>query len=357
MSEAQHFYQAIGELQATLVIAEGGTKFLAIGEEQYLVSVPVRVEKKYQNKYQGQQVFWRVYPQAMEQRLGFRVVTFADQPKIGHGQFTLQGDWVESGELRIWRNADASRINAYNWRPRSLPISWDSAPPPDEAFWQLKAELVGGTFKIVAADGPFPHPPRLEQTLRSRPRKQQPGQHQLEYEPETTPEDVRWEELIPVSGKLELTIKLNTLPQVVKTNGQCHFKVDCDGRVVQISMKQKQWNKLETASATYPQWVAAIAGQMGAATKDGFVLEQPNIQVFERKVREGEPATQVEAEAVLASSSQQPNATSEAEAQAGVKTAQAETKPPEKPDPLAKPSAPQGEPKPKKIGKFNVEVR
>jgi hypothetical protein len=30
-------------------------------------------------------------------------------------------------------------------------------------------------------------------------------------------------------------------------------------------------------------WVAAIAGQLGTTTPDGFVLEQPNIQVFEKK--------------------------------------------------------------------------
>jgi len=114
---------------------------------------------------------------------------------------------------------------------------------------------------------------------------------------------------------------------------------------------------LETASATYSQWVVVIAGQMGAATKDGFVLEQPNIQVFERKVREDEPLKQVEAEAAETRASQQPSATSEAGTQAEGKIAQTETKLLEKPDPLAKPSAPQAEPKPKKIGKFNVEVR
>jgi hypothetical protein len=30
-------------------------------------------------------------------------------------------------------------------------------------------------------------------------------------------------------------------------------------------------------------WVAAIGGQTGKATADGFLLEQPNIQVFEKK--------------------------------------------------------------------------
>ncbi|HCF26784.1 MAG TPA: hypothetical protein DEV81_06150, partial [Cyanobacteria bacterium UBA11049] len=37
---------------------------------------------------------------------------------------------------------------------------------------------------------------------------------------------INWEEMIPVSGKLELTIKINTLPQAQKVNGVCNFKVE-----------------------------------------------------------------------------------------------------------------------------------
>jgi hypothetical protein len=33
-------------------------------------------------------------------------------------------------------------------------------------------------------------------------------------------------------------------------------------------------------------WVAAIAGKMGEPLHGGFVLDQPNIQVFERKLKE-----------------------------------------------------------------------
>ena len=43
-------------------------------------------------------------------------------------------------------------------------------------------------------------------------------------------------------------------------------------------MKQKQWTKLETADSAYAQWVAALSGKLGAATSDGFVLEEPNIK-------------------------------------------------------------------------------
>jgi hypothetical protein len=36
-------------------------------------------------------------------------------------------------------------------------------------------------------------------------------------------------------------------------------------------------------------WVAAIAGRMGKRTAEGFALEEPAIQVFERKAKP-EPA-------------------------------------------------------------------
>jgi len=357
MAEAQHFYQAIGELRGILVVAEDGTKFLQTEPERHPVFVPLKVEKKYLDKYQGQQVCWRVYPKAVEQGLAFDVVTLADVPKNGLGQFKLQDDWVESGQLQIWRNAIPGSVDADNWRPRLLPVSWSDAPPADGAFWQLQAKLINGTLKIVAAEGPFPHPLRLEKLPESKSQRQGLGtplpKPQLKREQSIAIETISWEEVTPVSGKLELTIKLSTLPQVLKANGEFHFKVDCNGRVVRISAKQKQWSKLETASATYPQWVAAVAGQMGAATADGFVLEQPSIQVFERKVREAEPHKQVEAEGTLSSSSQQLSATSEAGAEAKAKTPQAETKLSDKPGPLANPPAL----KPKKTGKFNVEVQ
>jgi hypothetical protein len=36
-------------------------------------------------------------------------------------------------------------------------------------------------------------------------------------------------------------------------------------------------------------WVAAIAGKMGEPMHGGFVLNEPNIQVFERKPKEPKP--------------------------------------------------------------------
>jgi len=92
-------------------------------------------------------------------------------------------------------------------------------------------------------------------------------------------------------GKLELIIKINEFPNNVETNKDNWktFELDCDGRVVSVTVKPKIWKKLEDAVANYPQWVAAISGKMGESTSNGFVLSEPSIQVFEKKPKEPKP--------------------------------------------------------------------
>lgn len=98
---------------------------------------------------------------------------------------------------------------------------------------------------------------------------------------------------MPVPGKLEVTIKINELPesQTVE-NGWKQFEVDCAGKIVNVKVRPKVWKKLEDAQANFPMWVAAIAGKIGAKTATGFVLDEPNIQVFERKPKEPKPEEQ-----------------------------------------------------------------
>lgn len=87
-----------------------------------------------------------------------------------------------------------------------------------------------------------------------------------------------------VTGRLELTIKINELPEAVEVeNGWRQFTIDCNGRSVQITVKPKVWRKLTDAAANYPMWVGAVSGSMGTSIKGGFILENPSIQVFEKK--------------------------------------------------------------------------
>ena len=92
-------------------------------------------------------------------------------------------------------------------------------------------------------------------------------------------------------GKLEITIKISEFPADVQTveNGWKSFDLDCDGTVFTVTLKPKVFKKLEQAQENYPMWVGAIAGKLGAATDKGFILDQPSIQVFEKKPKAPKP--------------------------------------------------------------------
>jgi len=112
-----------------------------------------------------------------------------------------------------------------------------------------------------------------------------------------------------------------------------------------------------------------LTGKLGAATADGFVLEEPNIQVFLRQQSKqvNEPKELDAPAQVQATVSAPPKVASSSGAATRAKIPQVKTqagetttalpKPEEKPDPLAQPFTPNSETKPKKIGKFNVQVR
>ena len=72
MAEAQHFYQAIGEVVGILVVAADGTKILDTGAEHYPAFVSGKIQHKYQDKSQGSLVCWRVYPTLRRQQLAFQ---------------------------------------------------------------------------------------------------------------------------------------------------------------------------------------------------------------------------------------------------------------------------------------------
>jgi len=63
-------------------------------------------------------------------------------------------------------------------------------------------------------------------------------------------------------------------------------RFNCPVPLFTATVKPKVFKKLQDAQANYPEWVAAIAGKLGNPTENGFVLDEPNIQVFEKKPKE-----------------------------------------------------------------------
>ena len=98
---------------------------------------------------------------------------------------------------------------------------------------------------------------------------------------------------MPIPGKLEVTIKINQLPTETSTdkNGWTKFRIDCgNGRVVEAKVRPRMWNKLTEAAASGKPWVSAITGRMGGALGQGFLLDEPAVQVFIKEpAPQGEP--------------------------------------------------------------------
>ena len=89
-----------------------------------------------------------------------------------------------------------------------------------------------------------------------------------------------------IPGKLEVTVKINQLPQAKSASAQTMlFAIQADGKAVVVEVKNKVWNNLKAAAEKYPQWVAAITGKIGADVAGGFRLETPAVQVFEKKAK------------------------------------------------------------------------
>lgn len=93
-------------------------------------------------------------------------------------------------------------------------------------------------------------------------------------------------------GKVELVIKISEYPAEVATvqNGWKEFQIENGGRLFVITVPPRVFKKLDEARANYPEWVAAIAGQLGPQKGETFTVLQPNIQVFEKKPKEPKPA-------------------------------------------------------------------
>jgi hypothetical protein len=64
-----------------------------------------------------------------------------------------------------------------------------------------------------------------------------------------------------IGGKLQVTIKINELPQPTTVgNGLQQFGLNCDGRIISVTVKRKIYKKLtDAASSNYLQWVAAMS--------------------------------------------------------------------------------------------------
>ena len=162
--------------------------------------------------------------------------------------------------------------------------------------------LAKGGFRYDLDGQPAGEVTPEQQTFAQSPRARKPATAAAESTapptPAAAPAGIPLTELLPeliamaIPGKLDVTLKINALPQAKPASpGTMLFAVQAEGRTVLVELKNKAWNSLKTAAESYPQWVAAITGKMGAAIEGGFRLDGPAVQVFEKKVKPEATAT------------------------------------------------------------------
>ena len=87
-----------------------------------------------------------------------------------------------------------------------------------------------------------------------------------------------------LNGKIDITLKFSQLPnQIIDYSSDKEFLLNADGTEVTVRLSSHLFQRLEQANQRYSSWVCLLEGKMGASTEKGFVLDEPKIQVFEKK--------------------------------------------------------------------------
>ena len=287
-----------------IVVTESGTTFCADLRQSAQKQCAEDSEKITESQ------IWSCYPRQIEEapwlKLTLKNIRSPKTIREHINFFLIRGVIVSQDltankfEIEIRRNLQPPK-NGRQWnkfKPFTLNIVGNLPNGSVNQFWELACSLDG--YNLVLEDAhlvstdlnsanialsepsPIPKPPVVKQAESSVKKDHPTIQAQ-------TPKNIDLgDNEMATAGKLELTIKINSFPEDVKTveNGWKRFELDCDGVIASITVKPKIFKKLEDAVANYPMWVAAIAGKMGSRTKDGFVLENASITTFERKPKE-----------------------------------------------------------------------
>ncbi len=308
---------------------------------------------------------WQVYPQT--QPLRFQLVRMkplrpedTDSLELSSrresDEFTVVGE-IEScldGTVTIWirRNEQPRKgeENKLEYQPFILTLVGSVVPIAEVGqIWDLKVRRSGSDLVILQGQpyDPASDPDRHRRNIKATAfrkavtptneavaKKNSPSKHpgnesqpkpqgktepqQIEATPSSDSTDVPTEsqtdaptptaantDISLTSGKMEVVVKLNQFPDDVRTvdKGWREFIVDTGSVMVTVTVKPKAFGALEQAKLDYPNWVAAISGQMGERTTTGFRLESASIKVFERKAKDASQPVQTTSQEISSLSS------------------------------------------------------
>ena len=156
-------------------------------------------------------------------------------------------------------------------------------PPP-------KAKLLDADSATMETHQAFTPPIRklkdAEQRQVHAPATAAPVAAQIQTIPPILPLTIEEIRAIATPAKISLTCKLNQVPshrELSDKRIEFYLKDGESDRIFTVQMKPKMFKKLSDHG--FADWVAAITGEIGAATETGFELINAAVQVFEKKTK------------------------------------------------------------------------
>jgi len=331
LQHSEQFYQAIGMVEGIFIPGEPANQGeLVIEGQPYPTWIRSSLLKHLRP---GAVQRFRVYPRYFkaQEQWTFTVKFIDNLLKYLPNQFTFRGNWCQRQGIPLLQVRQIRREG----KPFYLPLEWPDAPEPAEEFWVLQCQFTGKEIVVQQAEGPYLPPPSVQQSLDSvlPPVKQPPSKEHQAANPAAaqaqSSRSIAEVKAMAIPAKVEITCKFSEVPPTREVAGGIEFYLAEGDYLLTVRVKPKQFNKL--LNHGYTDWIAAVTGQLGAATVTGFELANANLQVFERKPKP----------------SQTPAEASSTPADSPASTTQAK---------LTPPARPQERPEPKGLLK-NIQVR
>jgi len=283
LQHSEQFYQAIGTVEGTFLPGEPASQGeLVINGQHYPTWIRFSLLKHLRP---GEVQRFRVYPRYFkaQEQWTFTVKVIDNLHKHLPGEFTLRGNWCQRQGTTLLQ----VRQTRKEGKPFYLPLQWPDAPEPADEFWVLKCQFTGKKLVVKQAEGPYLPPPSVQQssdpvlpTVSQSPSKQVQAASPATAQPHPSL-SIAEVKAMAIPAKVEITCKFSQVPPSREVAGGVEFYLAQGNYLLTVRVKPKQFNKL--LNHGYTDWIAAVTGQLGAATETGFELANANIQVFERK--------------------------------------------------------------------------
>jgi hypothetical protein len=153
-AEKVKFYEGFGGVSGILDTTDSEKLVLLVEDRTYPVFATKNVFKQHQLEVVQN---FNVHLGYIRDELGFVLLCVKEKART---TYNLKGCWETRQGLpkfMVYRNIVPSR----HARAVVLTLVWDDAPVADGQYWELVAELIGDSFVVLQAIGPFTPPQKF----------------------------------------------------------------------------------------------------------------------------------------------------------------------------------------------------